>query len=94
MFLEERFGPLRFRFRLEGSGEGISMVPAGWWLWTMPLPPAMMPGGVASETGPDGRFRFEVPIRMPIVGSVVRYVGHLDQDMRNTEKASVRIACP
>ena len=81
--LEERFGPLRFRFRLEGNGEGISMIPAGWWLWRMPLPSAMMPNGVATETCSDGRFRFEVPISMPIVGSVVRYVGNLDQDMRN-----------
>jgi len=75
--LEERFGPLRFRFRLQGGEGGISMIPAGWSVWSLPLPSSMMPSGVASETDRDGRFRFEVPIRMPIVGRIVTYEGNL-----------------
>lgn len=75
--LEERFGPLRFRFRLDGDTDGISMIPAGWSLGVVPLPRTLMPSGIATENGTDGRFGFDVPIQMPVVGTVVRYHGDL-----------------
>lgn len=80
--LEERFGPLRFRFLLDGDARGIRMVPAGWSLWRLPLPAFMAPDGVATETEEDGMFVFDVPIRLPIIGDVVHYRGRLGPPRR------------
>jgi hypothetical protein len=78
--VEERFGPLRFRFRIEQVGGALRMVPNGWSLWAMPLPSALQPNGIASEFETDGLFSFDVPIRMPIVGDVVHYQGRLNMN--------------
>lgn len=77
--IEERFGPLRFRFRLDADETGLAMVPYDWRLWAMPLPRFLMPKGVATEKDVDGRFGFDVPIVLPVIGRIVHYVGTLDR---------------
>lgn len=78
--IEERFGPLRFRFRLDVDETGLSMVPADWRIWNIPLPRFLMPNGVATEKDVDGRFGFDVPITLPFVGRIVHYTGTLDRE--------------
>ena len=75
--LEERFGPLRFRFELRSEPNGLSMHLQGWSVGPLPLPRALAPGGTAREWEADGRFWFDVPITLPGAGLVVRYRGWL-----------------
>jgi hypothetical protein len=75
--LEERFGPLRFRFALPADDGGLTMRMVGWRLGVLPLPLALAPVSAAREWAQDGRFRFDVPIALPLVGPVVRYTGWL-----------------
>lgn len=75
--LRERFGPFSFRFRLEERRGALAMVPRSWRLFGMRLPMRLMPDGVATEREEDGTFRFDVPIRAPLVGVIVHYRGWL-----------------
>lgn len=75
--VRERFGPMSFRFRLEERGGSLAMVPRSWRMFGVRMPKRMMPDGVAMERGTDGRFTFDVPIRVPIAGMVVHYRGWL-----------------
>ncbi|MBX3566273.1 MAG: DUF4166 domain-containing protein [Sphingomonas sp.] len=75
----ERFGPLRFVFDLPSTGEGLAMVLRGWTLFGMPMPRFLGPRIDAREWVEEGRFRFEVGVRMPLIGAVVRYTGWLER---------------
>lgn len=75
--LTERFGPLRFVFDLSTDAEGLGMHIRGWSLFGLPLPLALAPRSEAREWEEDGRFRFDVPISLPLIGLVVRYRGWL-----------------
>lgn len=78
--VSERFGPFSFHFDLEEKGGRLRMVPAGWSMLGIPLPRFFAPSGVATEYEEDGRFRFDVPIVLPLVGPVVHYRGWLEPD--------------
>ncbi len=80
--VEERFGPFTFRFDLKENEGSLSMIPRSWRLGAVPLPRMLMPDGIATEHGDDGRFRFDVPIRLPMVGLVVHYRGWLEPAAR------------
>lgn len=72
----ERFGPFAFGLALVRDGARLRMVARRWTLWGVPLPHALLPGGEAWEED-DGRFRFHVEIRAPLLGRLVRYEGWL-----------------
>ena len=76
--VRERFGPFTFRFRLEERDGALEMVPRSWRFAGVRLPRRLMPDGVATEREEDGRFHFDVPIRVPLVGLVVHYRGWLE----------------
>lgn len=76
--LVERFGPLRFRFALVREGGSLRMVMRGWSCLGLALPLALAPRSDACETeDAQGRFGFDVPIALPLVGLVVHYRGWL-----------------
>jgi len=75
--VEERFGPFSFAFRLEERAGALAMVPTRWRMGKLPLPRWLMPNGTAVERDGDGRFTFDVPIVLPLVGEVVHYRGWL-----------------
>jgi hypothetical protein len=74
----ERFGPLRFGFDLPSDGNGLRMALRRWTAFGLPMPRALGPQIAAREWQENGRFRFEVGVRMPLVGEVVRYTGWLE----------------
>ena len=76
--LVERFGPLRFRFALPVADGGLTMVMTGWSLWRVPLPFALAPRSVAREWEAGGRFHFDVPIDLSLIGRIVHYSGSLE----------------
>lgn len=75
----ERFGPLRFVFDLPSDAAGLRMVLRRWTLFGVPMPRLLGPRIDALEWAEDDRFRFEVGVRMPLIGEVVRYAGWLER---------------
>ena len=78
--LVERFGVLRFGFDLPSDGEGLAMSLKRWWIGPMPLPAILAPRSPAREWTETGVFQFDVPIRAPLIGLIVRYRGWLKPD--------------
>jgi len=67
--LTEVLGPLSIRLRWTPSERG---------LLGCPLPNFLRPRSHASETvGADGQFHFDVPIALPLIGTIVHYKGSL-----------------
>lgn len=77
--LTERFGPLRFLFDLTADDRGLMMAMKGWSAFGIPLPLALAPRSLAAEWEEDGRFHFDVPIALPLIGGLVHYRGWLAQ---------------
>ena len=77
--LSERFGPLRFLFDLPVDSKRLMMKMGGWSAFGIPLPLALAPRSLAVEWEEDGRFRFDVPITLPLIGRLVHYRGWLEQ---------------
>ena len=78
--LIERFGPLRFGFELPNDDGGLSMSLKRWRIGPLPLPTILAPHSPAREWAEDGVFQFDVPIRAPLMGLIVRYRGWLKPD--------------
>ncbi len=76
-WLVERFGAFRFGFELPADDHGLAMVMRRWWLGPFRLPLALAPRSLAREWEENGRFHFDVPIALPILGQIVHYRGHL-----------------
>lgn len=79
-FLVERFGLLRFGFHLAADDKGLAMHLKRWWLWRLPLPFALAPRSLATEWEADGRFHFDVPIALPLIGLIAHYRGWLKRN--------------
>ncbi|TCR59333.1 DUF4166 domain-containing protein [Bosea sp. BK604] len=77
-FLVEHFGLLRFGFHLAAGETGLAMHLKRWWLGRLPLPLALAPRSLAREWQEDGRFHFDSPIALPLIGLVVHYRGWLE----------------
>jgi hypothetical protein len=73
--LVEQFGPLRFQFDLPSDARGLEMRIVGWSCFGVPLPLALAPQCIAREWQEAGRFHFDVPIALPLVGLIVHYRG-------------------
>lgn len=76
--LVERFGPAAFAMALVVDGDRMRLVPRRWSLLGVPMPRFLMPGGPSFETDADGKFAFNVEIRLPLAGLVVAYRGTLE----------------
>lgn len=89
--LVERFGPMRFRFALVREGGGLRMAMRGWSCFRIPLPLALAPRSDAREWQDEhGRFAFDVPIALPLLGTIVHYRGWLSPTVMPGTKASAR----
>jgi len=73
----ERFGPLRFAFDLPSGANGLAMVLRRWTAFGLPMPLALGPRIAAREWQEGERFRFEVGVRLPLIGDVIHYSGWL-----------------
>jgi hypothetical protein len=80
--LTERFGPVRFAFDLPSDSSGLKMVIRRWWLGPLPLPLFLAPTSEAREWEEEGRFHFDVPIALPLLGPLVHYRGWLEPSDR------------
>lgn len=76
--LVERFGPFAFGVALVRDGETLRYVVRRWSAFGVPMPRAWAPGGATREYDDAGRFGFDVEIRAPLAGLIVRYKGWLE----------------
>lgn len=76
--VHEVLGASQLRFRLRGTPEGLEMQLVGLRFLGLPCPRWMLPEIVARETGEGRQFQFEVSARVPGIGQVVAYRGHLE----------------
>ena len=74
----ERFGPIVLGMALVPEGNRLDLVIRRWGFLGIPLPRFLAPGGESFEYAEDGRFCFDVEIRLPLAGFVIRYKGHLN----------------
>lgn len=75
--VEERFGSLRFRLRLDTDETGLKMalVSARW--RALPLPRWLLPRISASERAESDHHLFDVCIGLPVIGRLAHYRGSL-----------------
>jgi Domain of unknown function (DUF4166)/Saccharopine dehydrogenase NADP binding domain len=76
--LTERFGLVRFEFDLPSDSAGLRMIIRRWWLGPLPLPLFLAPRSEAREWEEGGRFHFDVPVALPLLGPLVHYRGWLE----------------
>ncbi len=73
----ERFGPATFAAAQVVKNGELHFIQRRWRLFGIPMPRFLLPNGVAFEHAADGRFNFDVEIKLPVVGRVVAYKGWL-----------------
>lgn len=76
-YVVERFGLVRFAMELIPTADGLAMPFRRWWIGPLPMPRFLLPRGTAREYEADGRFHFDVPIALPLIGPLVHYRGWL-----------------
>ncbi len=74
----ERFGPLVFGMALIPETDRLNLVMRKWSFLGLPLPRSLAPRGNSCEYEKDNRFCFDVEIRLPLAGFVIRYQGYLE----------------
>lgn len=74
--VEERFGNLRVRLRLDADNAGLTMTPVAARWGPLPLPRRLL-RIVARETARADAHLYDVRIALPLIGRLVRYRGSL-----------------
>jgi saccharopine dehydrogenase-like NADP-dependent oxidoreductase len=78
--VDEVLGPLSIRLHWKATVHGLQLRTISARLFGCPLPDFLCPRSHASETvGADGQFHFDVPIALPLIGTIVHYKGSLKQ---------------
>jgi saccharopine dehydrogenase-like NADP-dependent oxidoreductase len=76
--VDEVLGPLSIRLQWNPSERGLQLQTISARMFRCPLPNFLCPRSHASETvGADGQFHFDVPIALPLIGTIVHYKGSL-----------------
>jgi saccharopine dehydrogenase-like NADP-dependent oxidoreductase len=76
--IDEVLGPLSIRLQWKPSDRGLELETLSARLFGCPLPDFLRPRSHASETiGAEGQFHFDVPIALPLIGTIVHYKGNL-----------------
>jgi hypothetical protein len=76
--LDEILGPLSIRLQWKPTELGLQLRTISARIFGCPLPNFLRPRSNASETvGDDGQFHFDVPITLPLIGTIVHYKGSL-----------------
>lgn len=73
----ERFGPFRFELDLTPTPDGVAFPVARGWFLGVPWPRWLMPTSLSGEHAADGTYRFDVDVRLPLIGRLMHYRGWL-----------------
>jgi len=89
----ERFGIAKIGLALvmeKGEdGDKLRFIPRRCTVLGLPLPKFLMPRGESYETEKDGRFHFNVAIKVPIAGLIAAYEGWLEPEVATKELESL-----
>ena len=77
MLLEERLGPVSWRFAVRPEADSLEFALRGASLLGIPLPAVLRPTIRARESVHDGRFHFDAEVRLPLLGRLIHYSGDL-----------------
>jgi saccharopine dehydrogenase-like NADP-dependent oxidoreductase len=76
--VDEVLGPLSIRLQWKPSERGLQLRTISARMFGCSLPEFLCPRSHASESvGADGQFHFDVPIALPLIGTIVHYKGSL-----------------
>jgi hypothetical protein len=75
--LVEQVGPLRFGLALVWTDAKLHFIVRHWSVLGVPMPRFLAPVSVSHESAPAGVFRFDVELRHPWLGRIIRYQGWL-----------------
>lgn len=78
----EKFGPFVFGLALTIDSNRLIFVVRRWSLFGVPMPRFLAPTGESCEFEEDGTFHFDVKIKAPVVGLIVRYAGYLEPQLQ------------
>ena len=79
--VRERFGPFSFDMKLDADVASLSIEVIGWRIGFLPLPLWLAPRSRAVESADAaGRFHFDVPVTLPLLGRLTHYSGWLSPD--------------
>lgn len=79
--LRESFGPFDFDMKVTAANDVLAMTVVGWRLGPIRLPAFLAPSSTARESvDAAGRFRFDVPIALPLIGRLTHYSGWLERE--------------
>ena len=79
--VRESFGPFDFDMKVSVADGVLTMTIIGWRIGPIPLPAFLAPHSTATETEDEqGRFHFDVPIALPLIGRLTHYSGWLDAE--------------
>lgn len=80
--VRESFGPFDFDMKVAVANGVLSMTVVGWRMGPIPLPAFLAPRSTATESvDAQGRFRFDVPIALPVIGRLTHYSGWLELEV-------------
>ena len=74
----EKFGAIRVALAIFLRDDRLVLLPRQWAFLGIPMPRALLPKGESYEMEADGRFCFDVQIRLPLFGLIVSYQGWLE----------------
>lgn len=74
----ERFGIVKVGLALVKDGERLRFIPRRCTVLGIPLPKFLMPQEESFEYEKDGKFHFNVAVRLPIIGLIAAYEGWLE----------------
>ena len=75
--MREAFGPICIDMALVVEGCNLRYIARRWSAFGVPMPLFLGPRTNTVESVQEGKFKFDVEIRLPLIGLVVRYVGVL-----------------
>ena len=81
--VEEHFGGLRFRLRLDATRDGLTLTPTAAWWRAVRLPLWLLPRIAATERAKGNRHLFDVAVSLPLIGRLVHYRGYLLVEMQD-----------
>lgn len=86
----ERFGPFRFELALTPTPDGVAFPVTRGWFLGVPWPRWLMPTSFAGERARDGVYRFDVDVRLPLIGRLMHYRGWLAPATPSTAEDSTQ----
>ena len=85
----ERFGVISVALALVRDDGKLRFIPKRCKVFGVPLPNIFLPKGESYETEKDGKFHFNVAIKLPLIGLIAAYEGWLEPEKETAELEDV-----